>query len=157
MPHAQPSRRSQRAANCNKNRLMEVSKAEDVFFGRIVRNLGGRQMLVMTQEGREALALIPGALAHRSATPIRTGDIVILLAREYEVRHSDKQRFEIFAVVHERKTIKEHIRSGRIPGWMLEVSASEDVPVASECVEFDYGIDADGDADATEDVDIDRI
>jgi translation initiation factor IF-1 len=132
---------------------MEVFRSEDVFFGKVIRNLGGRQILVMTQEGKEAMALIPGALSHRSATPIRSGDIVILLPREYECRLSGKQRFEIFAVVHDRKTIKDHIRSGRVPGWMLEQNTHDDVPAAGECIEFDYG----NDAEADDDVDVDEI
>ena len=150
MPRStQPSRRSRAATNKNNSRILETARVEDVYFGRILRNLGGSQMLVLTQEGHEALARIPGALAHRSATPIRAGDIVILLPWEFDMRLGGKRRYEIFAVIHDRKQIRDHIREGRIPGWMLEEAkdGEERKDVSGPDVEFDYGMDEESDVD----------
>ena len=91
--------------------------------------------MVMTQDGEESLARIPGALAHRSATPIRANDIVILLPWDFDSRSGSKRRYEIFAVIHDRKEICEHIREGRIPGWMLDDTKSKHEDLG---VEFDY-------------------
>lgn len=142
--NTQPSRRSRMATAKNNARIHETARLEDVYFGRIIRNLGGSQMLVMTQEGHECLARIPGALSHRSATPIRAGDIVILLPWEFEVRNGGKRRYEIFAVIHDRKQIREHIRAGHIPGWMLEDTKEHKdttAAAAEAAIEFDYGLD----------------
>lgn len=146
----QPSRRSQTATARNKSRIMETARLEDVFFGKVIKNLGGTQMLVKTQEGFEALARIPGALAHRSATPIRAGDLVILLPWDFEVRaDKSKRHYEIFAVIHDRKLIRVHINEGRIPEWMLDDSkATGEKGMVEEGVEFDYGLDEHEDDDA---------
>ena len=156
MPRStQPSRRSRAATAKNTSRIQETARLEDVYFGRIIRNLGGSQMLVMTQEGHEGLARIPGVLSHRSATPIRIGDIVILLPWEFEARSGGKRRYEIFAVVHDRKQIREHIRGGHIPGWMLEETKDLQEAVAETTVEFDYGQDEDVEED--EEVNVDEV
>jgi initiation factor 1A len=153
--NTQPSRRSRAATLKNTSRILETARLEDVFFGKVIRNLGGSQMQVKTQEGDDALARIPGALSHRTATPIRTGDLVILLPWDFEVRtDKSKRRFEIFAVIHDKKLIREHIREGRIPGWMLEEAKDAEEAEMAEAIEFDYGLDGDGDEN---DVDIDKI
>lgn len=163
--NTQPSRRTKTAISKNTARLEEVSKNQDVLFGRVSRNLGGRQMLVTNHEHQDVLAYIPGTLAHRSATPIRSGDLVVLLPREYEVRSAGKMRYDIFAVVHERKQIREHIRKGIIPSWMLEQSADSTNKYEAD-IEFDYDLDEninenitniDNSDDDNNDINIDEI
>jgi translation initiation factor IF-1 len=154
MPGAQPGRRSKAATARNQSRLLEVSKSEDVVFGQVLKNLGGRWMQVINEDTAQVMAHIPNSLAHRAATPIRAGDILILLPRDYEVRLDGVKKYEIFAVVQDKKQIREHIREGRIPTWMLGTkSADEDV--ASDAIVFDYG-EGEGEGE-DDDVDVDNI
>jgi translation initiation factor IF-1 len=150
----QSSRRSKAAASLNQSRLLEISKSENIIFGQIIKNLGARWMQAVNQDGTEVVAHIPNSLAHRTATPIRSGDIVILLARDYEVRASGEKKYEIFAVVQDKKQIREHIRDGRIPTWMLDAKGIEE-DATSDVVEFDYAEGEDNDAET--EIDIDKI
>jgi translation initiation factor IF-1 len=160
MPRSAPSKHSVQSQARNKERTIAAVELEaGVEFGRVVRNLGGRNLLVLNQEHRESLAHIPGALAHRSSTPIVVGSIVIIIPRSYEARSNGEQRYDIFAVVQDKKDIRNAVKKGRIPEWMLNDSGSE---IKNDIIEFDHHEDAgdgdrDGDNSESIDIEIDKI
>lgn len=160
MPRSAPSKRSQQSQARNKDRIAAaVELGEEVEFGRIVRNLGGRNLLVLNQQQMECLAHIPGALAHRSSTPIVTGSIVVIVPRTYESRTKSEKRYDIFAVVQDKKDIRRAIKEGKIPEWLLNDSNSKNM---EENIEFDYVTkdddnDDEGPDDCNKDMDIDNI
>lgn len=156
MPRTAPSKRAQSSQARNKARTLAAVEMEgEVEFGRVVRNLGGRNMVILNKEKRECLAHIPGALAHRSSTPIISGSIVVVIPRNYESRAKEEKRYDIFAVVQDKKDIRDAIKEGHIPDWMFNESSSSDVDV----IEFDYdGIQNKEDMDTEDDsIDIDNI
>lgn len=136
MPRTAPSKRSQQSQARNRERVViSVEMEGEVEFGRIVRNLGGRNMIVLNQDRKECMAHIPGALAHRSSTPIITGSLVVIVPREYESRAGSEKRYDIFAVVQDKKDIRVAIKEGKIPNWLLNQT---DSAVDEDGVEFDY-------------------
>lgn len=136
MPNTAPSRRAIASKSRNSAKAAAAIEMEGhVEFGKIVKNLGGRNMVVMNSQKKECIAHIPGVLAHRSSTPIVSESLVVIVPRSYESRSNGEIRYEIFAVVQDKKDIREAIKSGMVPEWMLNDSKIES---SVEVIEFDY-------------------
>jgi translation initiation factor IF-1 len=104
---------------------------EDGLYGRVIKNLGGSMMTVLTQDKREHRAQIRGLLRRKGATPISVGDVVILSRREFESRAGEAvvdsigaaEVFDIIGIMDHRTALKA-VKDGLIPKWML-VGADE--------------------------------
>lgn len=104
---------------------------EDGLYGRVVKNLGGSMMTVLTHDKREHRAQIRGLLRRKGATPIGVGDVVILSRREFESRAGEAvvdsigaaEVFDIIGIMDHRTALKA-VKDGLIPKWM-QVGADE--------------------------------
>lgn len=69
-----------------------IERAEDQVYGRITRNLGGRNMLVYCNDNKVRLCHICGAM--KKFNWLSIGDIVLISLRDFEKKPDSKDRFE---------------------------------------------------------------
>jgi translation initiation factor 1A len=69
-----------------------LDKEPDQMYGRILRNLGGRNMLVYCNDNKIRLCHICGAM--KKFNWLAIGDIVIISLRDFEKKPEDKSRYE---------------------------------------------------------------
>ena len=77
-----------------------VEKQEDQFYGRILRNLGGRRMLVYCNDNKTRMCHICGAM--KKFNWINIGDLVLISLRDFEkkVEPSERDRYEKGDIIH---------------------------------------------------------
>jgi len=69
-----------------------LERGEDQLYGRVVRNLGGRNMLVYCNDNKVRLCHICGAM--RKFNWLSIGDMVLISLRDFEKKPEEKDRYE---------------------------------------------------------------
>ena len=69
-----------------------LERGEDQLYGRVVRNLGGRNMLVFCNDNKVRLCHICGAM--KKFTWLNIGDMVLISLRDFEKKPEEKDRYE---------------------------------------------------------------
>lgn len=122
-------------------------ESEEIFFGRVLKHLGGGHVRVILDNKREGIAKIRSVLTKRGSTPICTDDVVVLSGRDFETKTTvgpdgrpvDKvERFDLLGVLTRAQAAKME-KEGKIPSWFVSVENGE----AGEGDIFDYSEPAD--------------
>jgi len=69
-----------------------IDRAPDQLYGRILRNLGGRNMLVYCNDNKIRLCHICGAM--KKFNWLNIGDLVLVSLRDFEKKPDSKERYE---------------------------------------------------------------
>jgi initiation factor 1A len=110
-----------------------IGCADDQMYGRVIRNLGALNLLVLCNDNFERICHIRGALQRRSR--LREGDIVIISLREFYDKgknpHGDgKEKGDIISQCDPMHY--SHIRKDPTLNPKIFVSLGNAVPVPSE-------------------------
>ncbi len=119
------------------------AESDEIFFGRVLKHLGGGHVRVILSNKREGIAKIRTALTKRGTTPIVTDDIVVLSGRDFETKSTvgpdgrlveKVERFDLLGVLTRAQAAKME-KEKKIPSWFV---SSEEGADADGGDIFDY-------------------
>ena len=118
MPIKKKKNNKKKKTNITEKRAL-VLKDEMEEYGKIMKSLGDRRMIVILPDSTEFLAHIPGRFRKRCW--INIGDVVLTSRRSFQDEKLD--------IIHKYTDDEKRIlhKKGEIPPFFLDVEATEDV------------------------------
>ncbi len=121
-----------------KAELHEINEADGQMIGRVIKNLGDRNMMVYCNDGKERVSHIRGGLRKKTAK-IEIGDIVLISLRSMDSGSPLENRGDILAK-YERETHGQLKKMKEInPKIFLTVETTGTKAENDDGFEFDYG------------------
>lgn len=133
MPNLKGGKAYKKTKACGDDGSTFIERAPDQMYGRVIRNLGALNLLVLCNDNYERICHIRGALQRRAR--MRDGDIVIVSLRDfYEAGRNPhgegKERGDIVAYCDPRHY--SHIRKDPTLSPKIFVSVGSAVPASDE-------------------------
>jgi len=118
--------------------IHEINEADGQMIGRVIKNLGDRNMMVYCNDGKERVSHIRGGLRKKTAK-IEIGDIVLISLRSIDPGSPLENRGDILAK-YERETHGQLKKMKEInPKIFLTVETTGTKVENDDGFEFDYG------------------
>ena len=118
--------------------IHEINEADGQMIGRVIKNLGDRNMMVYCNDGKERVSHIRGGLRKKTAK-IEIGDIVLISLRSMDSGSPLENRGDILAK-YERETHGQLKKMKEInPKIFLTVETTGTKVENDDGFEFDYG------------------